>query len=146
MSDITQENKDIISHFYKEMEEKGNLDIIEEILATNCVLHFPGGIDLYGPEGYKEFRAPLDAALPDLKHSIEDIIVEGEKVVVRFMLRGTYRGEFMGIAPTGKQVILTSIAIYRLADGKVVEVWCNADDFGLMQQLGVIPPIGQGEE
>jgi predicted ester cyclase len=58
-----------------EMEDKGNLDVIDEILATNCVLHFPGGVDLHGPEGYKEFRAPLYTALPDLKHFIEDMII-----------------------------------------------------------------------
>ena len=144
MSKITQENKAIISRLYEELEDKGNKDVIDEIFATNCVLHFPGGIDLHGPEGYKEFRVPLDTALPDLKHSIEDMIVEADKVVARFILRGTYRGEFMGIAPTGKQVMLTSIAIYRIAGGKVVEGWCNADDFSLFQQLCVIPPIGQG--
>ena len=146
MSKITEENKAIISHLYEEMEEKGNLDVIDEILAADCILHFPGVVDLHGPEGYREFRAPLDAALPDLKHSIEDMIVEGDKVVVRFILRGTYRGEFMGITPTGKQIMLTSIAIYRIAGDKVVEVWCNADDFGMLQQLGVIPPIGQSEK
>ena len=146
MRDIAQENKAIILQFYEEMEKKGNLDIIDEILTTDCVLHFPGGVDIHGPEGYKEFRAPLDAALSGLKHSIEDMIVEGDKVVVRFILRGTYRGEFMGITPTGKQIMLTSIAIYRIAGDKVVEVWCNADDFGLFQQLGVISPIGPAEK
>ena len=62
MSKITEKNKAIISHLYEEMEDKGNLDVIDEILATDCVLHFPGGVDLHGPEGYKKFIALLDNA------------------------------------------------------------------------------------
>lgn len=141
-----EENKAIISHFYEEMEDKGNLDVVEEILATNCVLHFPSGVDVRGPEGYKEYLAPFLTALPDLKHVIEDMIAEGDKVVARFTVRGTYKGEFMGIAPTGKQVVFTSITIYCIVKGKFVEVWVDYDALGLMQQIGAVPPIGQGEE
>ena len=141
-----EKNKAIISHFYEEMEDKGNLDVVEDIIATNCVFHFPGGVNVRGPEGYKEYIAPIYTALPDLKHVIEDMIAEGDKVVARFTVRGTYRGEFMGIAPTGKQVVCTSMAVYSIVKGKFMEVWCDYDALGLMQQFGVIPPMGQGEE
>jgi len=73
----------------------------------------------------------------------EDMIAEGDKVVLRSTFRGTHKGDLMGIAPTGKQVTMPLILIYRIADDKIVEHWMQADALGLLQQLGVIPPMGQ---
>ncbi len=73
----------------------------------------------------------------------EDMIAEGDKVVVRSTFRGTHKGDLMGIPPTGKQVTMPLILIYRIADDKIVEHWMQADALGLLQQLGVIPPMGQ---
>jgi predicted ester cyclase len=75
---------------------------------------------------------------------VEDLIAEGDKVVVRGTLRGTHQGDFMGIPPTGKVVTFTAIAICRFAGGKEVEHWSNADVLGLMQQLGAIPQMAPG--
>ncbi len=77
---------------------------------------------------------------------VEDQIAEGDKEVTRFTFTGTHKGELMGIPPTGVQATSTGIAIARMAGGKYVEAWVNKDDLGMMQQLGVIPPLGQGEE
>jgi len=71
------------------------------------------------------------------------MIAEGDKVVVRSTFRGTHKGDLMGIPPTGKQVTMPLILIYRIADDKIVEHWMQADALGLLQQLGVIPPMGQ---
>jgi predicted ester cyclase len=72
-------------------------------------------------------------------------IAEGDKVVVRWTWRATHnKGEYMGIAPTGKQVTLAGITISRVVDGKTVEEWGEMDNRGMMQQLGVVPPPGQG--
>ncbi len=83
------------------------------------------------------------AGFPDLHITIEDIIAEGDKVATRATARGTHKGEFMNIPPTGKQVTVTSIAIQQIAGGKVVEVWVNIDHLGMMQQLGAVPPPGE---
>ncbi len=139
----TEENKAIISHFYEEVD-KGNMDVADEILTTTCVFHFPGGVDVRGPEGYKEYEAPIFAAFPDLKHVFEDMIAEQDKVVVRFTVPVTHKGEFMGIAPTGKKVVVTVIAIFHIVNGKFVEVWVEYDALGLLQQLGAVPPLGEG--
>jgi len=85
----------------------------------------------------------LLTTFPDLHVSIEDVIGEGDRVVVRFTLRGTHQGELMGIAPTGKQVAMTGISIIRVANGKFLEEWANTDWLGLLQQLGVISAPGQ---
>ena len=71
------------------------------------------------------------------------MIAEGDKVVVRSTFRGTHKGDLMGIAPTGTQVTMPLILIYRIADDKIIEHWMQADALGLLQQLGVIPPMGQ---
>ena len=74
--------------------------------------------------------------------TIEDQIAEDDKVVTRWTMRDTHEGEFRGIAPTGKQISITGIGIFRFSDGKVVESWDNFDQLGMMQQLGDVPPPG----
>ena len=137
-----EENKAIISHFYAEVD-KVNLDVVDEILATNCVFHFPGGVDVSGPEGYKEYIAPFRTAFPDLKHIIKDMVAAGDKVSARFTFPGTHKSALLGIAPTGKQVVFTCIAIYHIGNGKIGEAWVEDDGLGLMQQLGAVPPLGE---
>ena len=94
-------------------------------------------------EELKHHIALYEAAFPSYQLIAEDMIAEGDKVVVRSTFRGTHKGDLMGIAPTGKQVTMPLILIYRIADDKIVEHWMQADALGLLQQLGVIPPIGQ---
>ena len=93
-------------------------------------------------EGYKQFFAMTHSAFPDFHSTLEDMFAEGDKVVQRFTARGTHKGEFMGIPPTGKQVTITGIAIHRITGGKIVEDWVNMDMLGMMVQLGVVPPPG----
>jgi predicted ester cyclase len=90
-------------------------------------------------EGYRQFAEAFYAAFPDLSHTVEEQVAEGDLVVSRFTVRGTHRGEFQGIPPTGKQFEVTAVAIDRIAGGKIVERWGQLDALGLMQQLGVIP-------
>jgi len=95
-----------------------------------------------GLEPYKQFISMYFTAFPDLHLTIEDIIAEGDNVVVRQTFQGTHKGDLMGILPTGKQATATGISIFRVANGKAVEQRANYDDLGLMQQLGVIPTMG----
>jgi len=71
------------------------------------------------------------------------MVAEGDKVVARLRISGTHQGEFLGIAPTGKQVTFTGIDILRIAEGKVMEHWGNVDELGMLQQLGAIPESGE---
>jgi len=142
----TEENKAIARRGSEEVWNQGKLDVIDEIFATDYVNHRAGGPDIHGPEGYKQFFTMFRTAFPDIKFTIEDQIAEGDKVVTHVTFTGTHKGELMGIPPTGVQVTVTGIAISRIAGGKILECWVNSDDLGMWQQLGVIPPIGQGEE
>lgn len=138
-----EENKAIASRAVEELWNKNNLAVVDELYATNFVSH---GLPEVTPdrEGYKQFVTISRTALPDFHTTVEDIIAEGDKVVQRFTARGTHKGEFMGIPPTGKQVTITGIAIDRIAGSKIVENWANMDMLGMMVQLGVVPTPGQG--
>ena len=118
----------------------GNMALVDENVAPNFVRHdLGGGPDVVGPEGVKLFVGAVRAAFPDIEMTIDDVIGEGEKVVIRYTLRGTHTGEFQGIAATGKKVTWAGINIYRWEGGKVAETWQLLDALGLMQQLGVVP-------
>lgn len=139
-----EENKALVRRYIEDLD-KGDMAIMEKYFATNCVYHSPGGVDLRGFEVLREQGIKHFNAFPDFQHTIEDMIAEGDKVVARFTDRGTHKGEYMGITPTGKQVMYTGIMIFQIADGKLVELWGEYDALGLMQQLGAVPPPGEGD-
>jgi steroid delta-isomerase-like uncharacterized protein len=89
--------------------------------------------------GFKIFVSALRAAFPDFQYSVEDVIAEGDKVVVRLTARGTQKGEFAGMPASGKQATWSEIHIADLADGRIVEHWVVQDQLGMLQQLGFIP-------
>ena len=135
-----EENKAILRRIVEEIINQKNLDLVDEFYPIDYVFHLPGAPEIHGAEGFKQYFATAFAAFPDFHVTIEDIFAERDKVVSRVTMRGTHKGEFMGIPPTEKQVNVTGIAIHRFADGKIVEDWENMDFMSFMQQLGVIPP------
>ena len=140
----TEENKAIVRRIWEEVLNKQNLALVDELIDTNYVYHGPGGQEVKGPEGLKQVFTMYLTAFPDLHFTIEDMVAEGDKVVCRVTLRGTHKGDLMGIAPTGKQVTGTRTVIHRIVGGKEVEGWDCADTLSMLQQMGVVPPIGQG--
>ena len=120
---------------------KGNLAIVEELVAADLVEHspfVPGQAP--GRQGTSELFTMIHAALPDLRITVEDMVAEGDKVVARGTFSGPHKGEFTGIAPTGKHITIGMIEILRIVGGKLVEHWNVVDSLGMMQQLGVVPP------
>ncbi len=139
----TKENKELVRRFYDEVFNKKNLMAIDEFLDPHIIEHaLPPGLP-GGNAGSRQFIGMYLAAFPDLHLTAEDLIAEGDKVAARLTLRGTHKGELMGVPPTGKQVTLTGIQIVRTADGRIAENWINLDALGMLQQLGVIPAPGQ---
>ncbi len=133
----TEENKAIARRWNDEIYDKGSLVAIDELFATNFVWHYaPPGV-APDREGYKQENVTnLGASFADVHCTIEDMVAEGDKVAVRWSWRGTHKGEYMGIAPTGKQVTITGIEILHIVGGKIVEEWSESDWLGFMQQLG----------
>jgi steroid delta-isomerase-like uncharacterized protein len=136
---VTQGNKYVFRRYVEEVGNEGNLDLVDEIF-DRYVSHQPdGSTSERGPADVKRFLGELREAFPDYRSDIEDQIAEGDKVATRWRMHGTHQGEFRGLAPTGKQVNITGIGIFRFSGGKVVESWDNFDQLGLMRQLGAIP-------
>lgn len=130
-----------VDRIIEEAWNEGNLEVIDELVAGDYELHVPSAPkEFRGPEGFKEFVRMYRTAFPDLTLSVEDRVVEGDKIADRIVSRGTHEGELMGIEPTGRETEITSMVIHHLEDGEVVADYGLLDNFGLLQQLGVVEP------
>ncbi len=132
-----QENKTIV----RAMFDASNAANVEEAIrytAPDCLLDGQP----YGREGDRMRTTAMVAGFPDGKWILDDAVAEGDKVVARYTFRGTHHGELLGIPPTGKQVTMTGITIYRIVNGQFAEIWESYDKLGLLQQLGVLPATG----
>ena len=133
-----EENKAVERRVFEEVINKKDLALVDELFASNYVFHGVGGVELKGPEGFKQYSIMIFTAFPDSHATIEDMVAEGDRVACRYTVSGTHKGDFMGIAPTGKQVKVTAILITRFEGGKKAETWDIQDQLGMMQQMGVV--------
>jgi steroid delta-isomerase-like uncharacterized protein len=134
---MSMQDCELVARFYEEAFNGGNAQIIRELVDADHVSHLPTG-DHYGPEGVRIDIVCFRTAFPDLKLEIEEFIDASDRVIYRFIARGTHNGPFMGIPASGKQVQVYGIGIDRLAGGKTIERWIQYDSAGLLQQLGMI--------
>jgi predicted ester cyclase len=114
------------------------LDEAFELYALDYIYHGPAG-DLSGRDGIRGLWEVFLAGFPDLHSTIDDMISEGDKVVLRWTIEATHTGEFLGVAPSNKKITIPINEIFRVADGQLVEAWDRWDRLGLMQQIGAIP-------
>jgi len=131
-----EENKTKVRRFFEELYAAGqlNLTAFDDLYAVDIVNHaLPPGLS--GLEGVKQFTAPIAAATSNNQVTLSHLIAEGDYVVVRWEPEMTHTGELMGIPATGKQIKVSSIAIFRFAHGKVVEAWTESNFAAVMQQL-----------
>jgi steroid delta-isomerase-like uncharacterized protein len=139
-----EENREIVRRFWGVWEE-GNLGLVDELLAPDYVNHSPGMPGQpEGPEGVKAVVSMFRAGMPDLRVVIEDMIAEGDKVVMRYRIEGTHEGELFGVPPTGRRVNIESITVERVSGSKIREHWRVTDTLDMMQQLGAIPEHAAG--
>lgn len=138
----TEDNKALARRFYNEAINGGNVDLIDELVSENFVEHeqFPG-LPTTGPEAPKAALGMFRAAFPDLQMTADDMIAEGDKVVVRVTMSGTHKGEFMGIPPTNKAFKVQAIDIIEVHDGKATAHWGQTDQAAMMEQLGLAPEM-----
>ena len=132
----SEESKAIVLRWFAELD-RGNLDIVEELIAEKYVDHNPALPNLPpGRQGVRQYVRILKAAFPDALHVIDDVIADGNKVMTRVTARGTFLGECIGYQPTGRTVEISGIAVHRIENGQLIEHWAHADIAGFMQQLG----------
>lgn len=142
-----EEYKALVRETVLEIWNKGNLAAIDKAYAPDYVGHDPASPEsTLDREGLKQFVLAYRNAFPDLRVTVEDQLCDGNKVVTRYVARGTHRGEFMGIAPTDKPVTVSGIGISCIARGKIAEEWDSYDALGILQQIGALPsPYGKGD-
>lgn len=139
-------NKELVREMVEVMFNQGDVSWVDEFLSPDFIENeeLPPGVPA-GREGVKLLTGMLHTAFPDFEATIEDLIAEDDRVVIRMTWTGTHEGEFMGIPPTGNRVSFGVFDIVRIADGMIVEHWGLMDNMALMQQLGVMPAPGEGE-
>lgn len=129
-------NKDLVVRFVDMFWSSGDMGAIGRQMAPDAIIHSP---EVGDTEGLKAFNRVLRTAFPDWHSTPEELVAEGETVVERWTGRGTHRGEFQGIPPTGRQVEVPGVVFYRIRDGKIVEFRGSFDGLRMLQQLGALP-------
>jgi steroid delta-isomerase-like uncharacterized protein len=143
---MSEQNKTVVRRLVEELWNKGNLPVADELIAPTYTHHDPSTPDFgRGPESEKKRATLYRTAFSDLRLTVEDMIAEGETVVARWSCRGAHKGDLNGIAPTGKQFVISGVSVVRFTGGKMVEGWINWDALGLMQQLSVVPELGKAK-
>jgi predicted ester cyclase len=109
--------------------------LVDKVVSPQFTSHdWPEGTPI-GPQAFRDFYSAIRSAVPDARDEVDDLIAEGDRVVVRWRLLGTHKGDFRGIAPTGRAIALKGIAIYRVEAGKLMERWVVSDLHGLLEQI-----------
>ena len=136
------ENRKLFQRYFDVVANEGNLDLADEIFASDYQHHDPANPDprpVVGPQGVRDHLTSLRGAFPDLIFDIDDMVAEGDQIIVRWTARGTNTGDYFGMPATGKSIEITGMNTWRTRDGQAIEGWVNRDDMGLLQQLGVVP-------
>jgi predicted ester cyclase len=133
-----EENEAIARRWHEEMINGANPAVADEIAASDIIHHAGTLPDGVGTEAVKFVLDVLLTGFPDVQHTIEQVLSDGEFVVIRWQADGTHAGEFQGYAPTNKPVTWTGVNIYRFACGKIAEEWTEVDGLGRLQQLGLV--------
>ena len=134
-----ERNKELIRHMNEEIWNKGNLEMVDEIFSANFVQRFlPDGSETKGLDELRDHIRNHRRAFPDWTEEIKLIIADGDFVAIYFASTGTNEGSFLGNPPTGKQIHINEMSIFRIVEGKIVEQWLLPDLFSLNQQLDLI--------
>jgi steroid delta-isomerase-like uncharacterized protein len=115
--------------------------LAKELISPEAVFHVPGHAEpMRGPEGYLAIIGMMRSGFPDIQWSLDELILDEDKVAARFTMIGTHQGAFFGVPPTGKPIRVKAINIYHFSNGQIVEEYGQPDLLGLMQQIGALPP------
>lgn len=145
MTSAVDQNVSLLRRLLDEVINRGHYDVVDELLTPDYRGHTPASPDpTQGPEGYKAFARRVRGGFPDMRAEIQDVFATQDRAVVRFVVRGTHTGAYEGIPPTGTPFTVTQMAIARIRDGRIAEMWQELDALSLLQQLGVVPPPGTG--
>jgi steroid delta-isomerase-like uncharacterized protein len=136
---MSTQSQTILHRWMEEVWNKGRLDAIDEMLASDVVIHGIGGEAIHGPENYRPFIESVHNTFSPIEVVVEDAVEQGDTIVARCTVRGTHTGDGIGVAPTGRRVEFSGMTMVKVKDGKMVEVWNNFDFASMQQQIGADP-------
>jgi steroid delta-isomerase-like uncharacterized protein len=138
------DTKALARRYEEEHPREGYQALTDALLAPDCAVYVyaPGIPQPLDREGWKRVIGMFRAALPDMRHTVEDVLAEGDTVAVRWSGSATQAGELLGLPPTGRHATITGISLYRFAGGRIVESRHCFDLLGFLQQLGALPAPG----
>jgi len=114
--------------------------LAQQLISPLAKFHVPGQPEpLQGPMGYLMIIAMMRSGFHDIQWTLEEMVADGDKVAVRYTMRGTHQGVFLGVQPTGKPIVVQAINFYRLNDNQIVEEYGQPDMLGLLKQIGAMP-------
>lgn len=132
-------NKDLMRRF-TDFINSASEKLAEELIAPHAIFHVPGQSEpMRGPAGYLAIIAMMRGGFPDIQWSLEEMVAEGDTVAARFTMRGTHKGNFIGVPPTGKTIEVKAMNFYHFSNGQIVEEHGQPDLLGLLQQIGAAP-------
>jgi len=135
---MSQDNQAIVRHFFQVLQS--DLRVPEELLGPGMLYHVPG-VPPLDVDAMKARAAAFITAFSDVTRTEDDLIAEGDKVAFRSTLEMTHSGEFMGVTGTGQRISVVEMGFFRIADGKIAEMWGLLDTMGLLTQVGAMPEI-----
>lgn len=133
----TDDNKQLVREYFRAFLQRDEAWWRAHV-APSFVRHDPGlPFEVRGPEGVRQLADALLPGIPDMELPIEDLVAEGEKVLARLRVKGTHRGELMGLPATGKRIDIAVLDLFQIRDGVLIEHWALLDNLGMLRQLGV---------
>ena len=140
----TEENKSLVSRYVEQILNRGNMAVADELLAPDYKRYISPTTAQLSADVQKQRLAGIRTAFPDWQLTVDDMIADGDRVAFHATIRGTHRGTFQSITPTGKAVTVYALDIVRIENGKFAEHWGGPDLMNLLQQLGAV--ISPGPE
>ncbi|MBC5747671.1 ester cyclase [Dysosmobacter sp. NSJ-60] len=134
-------NKDIVKHYYEVIVSKNLLDDLPLYISENCVMRVGENEYSIGAEGMRQHLVAVKKTYPDYKMKVIRQYVDGDYVISEFVMRGTHKGDFLGIAPTNKVLEITGVDIDKVIDGKIVEHGGATTTFETFWENGLIKPV-----
>ena len=138
----TESNKALVRRWIEAGWNGGDTALIDTLYVPDVVQHDPSSpLPVASGEALKQYVGSFLSAFPDIRFTIDDLLAEGDKVLWRFTAQATHTGPLMIIPPSGERVVVTGMALFRVADDRIAEVWVNFDALGMLQAIGAVPTM-----
>ncbi|XYI00081.1 ester cyclase [Sorangium sp. So ce1128] len=137
---MSSEGNKLLMRRFVEFINSASERLANELIHPNATFHVPGRSEpMVGPAGYLAIIEMMRGGFPDIQWTLEEMVAEADKVAARFTMRGTHKGPFFGVPPTGKTIAVQAMNLYRFSDGQFIDEYGQPDLLGLLQQIGAVP-------